>query len=94
MVNVSGIQGPKGPQAIEATGAVSRKSPIRRPHQVTDTVEISTAAKLAMKVREIPDVRAELVARVKEQIAVGTYETPERIEAAADRLLTELFPNL
>ncbi len=54
-------------------------------------VEISTAAALAEKVRQIPDVRAELVARVKDEIAAGTYETPERIDAAVDRLMEDLM---
>lgn len=30
--------------------------------------------------------RAELVARVRREIAAGTYDTPERWEAALDRL--------
>jgi hypothetical protein len=45
-------------------------------------------AQLKRKVRKRPStgVRAELVARVKQQIADGTYDTPERWEAALDRL--------
>jgi hypothetical protein len=31
---------------------------------------------------------------VKEEIEAGTYETPERIEIAVDRLLEDLFPDL
>lgn len=54
---------------------------------------ISTAAKLALKLREIPDVRTGLVAAVKAEIVAGTYETPERLEIAIDRLLEDLFPN-
>ncbi|MBY0527623.1 MAG: flagellar biosynthesis anti-sigma factor FlgM [Gemmataceae bacterium] len=37
-----------------------------------------------------PDVRTDLVKRVRAQIAAGTYDTPERWEAALDRLLTRL----
>ena len=33
-----------------------------------------------------PDIRADLVARVRRQIAEGTYDTPERWEAALTRL--------
>ncbi len=32
------------------------------------------------------DMRGELVERVRQEIAAGTYETPERWEAALDRL--------
>jgi hypothetical protein len=35
-------------------------------------------------------VRADLVARVKRQIADGTYDTPERWEAALDKLARTL----
>ena len=34
--------------------------------------------------------RADLVARVREAIAAGTYDTPEKWEMALDRLLQEL----
>jgi hypothetical protein len=37
-----------------------------------------------------PEVRADLVARVRREIAAGTYETPEKWEAALDRLLAAL----
>lgn len=35
-------------------------------------------------------IRADLVARVKRQIADGTYDTPERWEAALDQLARKL----
>ena len=33
-----------------------------------------------------PEVRQELVARVRQEIRAGTYDTPEKLEAAVDRL--------
>jgi hypothetical protein len=36
--------------------------------------------------RRTAGVRADLVARVKQQIADGTYDTPQRWEAALDQL--------
>ena len=35
----------------------------------------------------IEGVRMELVMRVRAQIAAGTYETPEKLEAAIDKML-------
>lgn len=35
-------------------------------------------------------IRADLVARVKQQIADGTYDTPERWDAALDQLARSL----
>lgn len=34
------------------------------------------------------DVRQDLVARVRQEIQAGTYDTPEKLEAALDRLAT------
>jgi hypothetical protein len=40
--------------------------------------------------RESSAIRADLVARVRREIAAGTYETPEKWEAALERLLRRL----
>jgi negative regulator of flagellin synthesis FlgM len=37
-----------------------------------------------------PAIRADLVERVRREIAAGTYETPEKWDAALDRLLERL----
>jgi Anti-sigma-28 factor, FlgM len=37
-----------------------------------------------------PDVRTELVARVRREIAEGTYDTDEKLEAALERLRNRL----
>jgi hypothetical protein len=36
------------------------------------------------------DIRADLVCRVRREIAAGTYDTPEKWELALDRLLRRL----
>jgi negative regulator of flagellin synthesis FlgM len=61
---------------------------------VTDVVEISTVARLAAQIQELPEVRTELVQRVKAEIAAATYETPERLDIAVNRLMDELTGNL
>ena len=94
MNNVNGIH------PISASKAVHRIEPISIPHGqmpmegITDVVEISAAAILAAKVHELPEVRMNLVDRIKGEIAAGTYETPERIDGTVDRLMDELFPGL
>ena len=37
-----------------------------------------------------PDVRTDLVARVRREIQAGTYDTAEKLEAALDRLAERL----
>jgi negative regulator of flagellin synthesis FlgM len=91
-MNVNGIHSSMAAQGIEPIGNVNAASQAAAPMATNDVVEISTAAKLAAKIHEIPDVRAELVAQVKAQIASGEYETPEKIDSAVSRLMDELFP--
>ncbi len=43
------------------------------------------------KVHNLPEVRQDLVERVKVEIAAGAYETPERIQIAAERMLEEIY---
>lgn len=91
MTNVNSIQPNWAPQSVESTNPVVTNAPPVQAGGVSDVVEISTAAALAAKVHEIPDVRADLVARVKQEIKAGTYETPEKIEIAVERLLDDLL---
>ncbi len=42
------------------------------------------------RTRTTVGIRTELVERVRREIAAGTYETPEKWEAAFDRLLDTL----
>ncbi len=44
----------------------------------------------AARKRSADSVRADLVARVRRQIAAGTYDTPDRWEAALDKLAQRL----
>ena len=37
-----------------------------------------------------PDIRADLVRRIRREIAAGTYDTPEKMERALRRLLEEM----
>ena len=65
-----------GPTCLE--GPVTRKRPCWRETFGADAVP------------EAAEVRADLVARVRREIAAGTYDTPEKLEAALERLLEDL----
>ncbi len=51
---------------------------------------ISGARNWWRQAAEPPPFRADLVAEIRRQIAAGTYETPEKWEAALDRMLDRL----
>lgn len=91
MNDIHGIHPSIAAKPIEPVQNVVHSAPMAEPAAVSDTVEISAAARLAAKVHDLPEVRTELVQRVKTEIAAGTYETSERIDATIDRLMEELF---
>jgi len=55
----------------------------------SDRVELSPHARLLDRLLQLPDVRIELVESVHQAIRDSTYETPEKLEAAVQRLLEE-----
>ena len=55
-----------------------------------DRVELSRHAVLLDRLRQLPDVRADLVDEVRNAIADGTYETDDNLTAAVEGLLPEL----
>jgi hypothetical protein len=57
------------------------------PTESYEAAENRTMAPLPSAAEEI---RHDLVARVRREIAAGTYETPDKLEAALARLLMQL----
>lgn len=89
---------------IQGTSYVHGAQPISAPHrsynsqptqgasasQGADQLDISREADMVSRARDLPDMRAEKVARIKAQIANGTYETDEKLDLAMSRLLDEI----
>ena len=55
-----------------------------------DEVEFSAAARMLDRIQGDPQVRAERLAEIRTAIAAGTYETPEKMALAIERLLVEI----
>ncbi len=71
--------------------------PVVRPADVqapaaprTDSVEVGNVQHLLSQLKS-NDIRVDKVAEIKAQIAAGTYETDDKLNAAADRLLDEVL---
>jgi negative regulator of flagellin synthesis FlgM len=89
------IYGPSqlhGPQAIGAPHGARPAQPMTRPEapQIADEVDISEAARLVEQVQQLPEMREDRVEAVRRQIAAGTYETSDKLNAAVERLLDEI----
>ena len=55
-----------------------------------DSVELSSTAQLLSRLKNLPEVRNELIKRVKAEIADDTYLTPDKIDASIDNLAEDL----
>ena len=89
------IQGPggvSGPNRIEPQRLTSQRTsgPDPGANKVGDRAEISQEARLLNMLSEVPEIRMDRVRELRELIASGQYETPERIEQAVKKLLEEL----
>lgn len=91
-MEIYGAGGTQGPQpiyprlaefSIDAGPSVQAGSP-------RDQVEISPLGQMLDGIGRLPEIRHERVEEVRRQIAAGTYETPEKLDVALDRLLDEL----
>jgi negative regulator of flagellin synthesis FlgM len=83
---VHGAHGISGPHFANRTQN-TQASPTG---QAVDRVDISPAAEAAMKASEASGVRTELVNLIRSQIAAGTYDTPEKMDIAMERLLDQI----
>jgi negative regulator of flagellin synthesis FlgM len=92
MIHLNGVNPAIPAQSAEPVARIAAERTAQA-GQAGDVIELSMVAQLAAKIQDLPEVRTEVVARVKEEIAAGTYETPERMEIAVDRLMDELFPS-
>ena len=84
--HVHGPHGVNGPHFNRVNGPQSGQSAAGP----SDSLDISAAAEAVIKAVENGEIRSDLVARVRSEIAAGAYETPEKLDAALDRLLDEL----
>lgn len=55
-----------------------------------DRVELSETARLLNKMRDMPDLRHDRIADVREAIVRGDYDAPARLDAALDKMIDEI----
>lgn len=97
MSNLNGINGGNQPinriQALKAFGATKPAGPIDQPQtsplRASDRVELSGLDGIMAKLKT-NDIRHDKVAAIRQQIAEGTYETPEKLDGAIEKLMDDL----
>ena len=91
-MEIQGAGGPHGPQPIYprlAAFSVESGSTVQA-GGLRDQVEISPLGQMLDGISRMPEIRHEKVDEIRRQITSGVYETPEKWEAALDRLIDEL----
>ena len=70
---------------------IQKQTPADAPRQIAtvDKLELSGMSHL-LKTLKTNDVRVDKVAQIRAQIDAGTYETEDKLDVAADRLLDDL----
>jgi negative regulator of flagellin synthesis FlgM len=84
--HVHGAHALQGPYAARSSAARAASASTG----VSDTLDISAAAEAAMHASEGTEIRSDLVARVKSEIAAGTYDSADKFDAALERLLDDI----
>jgi negative regulator of flagellin synthesis FlgM len=81
-----------GPQAIGAphTSRPAKPAGPTAGAPVQDELQLSSEAQLVDRIRDLPEIREDRVARIRAEIAAGTYETDEKLQIALGRLLDEI----
>ena len=92
-MNISGVSSTQGSasvnnvQSIEATESTA-KTQSEGLTEVNDNISLSVDAVQAAET--VGDVRLDRVNSIRAAIADGSYETPEKLDVAIDRLLDRL----
>ena len=87
-----------GSGSVSGTSPVGRTQPISEVHKPEsgkslsprDEVTISKASRMFDRLSQSSEVRAERLAQIKAEIDAGTYDTPEKMEAALSKLFGEV----
>ena len=91
-MQISGTNQVHGPHGINPPHMTQRGQAARSANSPrgADRVEISPAAEAAVQAAETSGIRTDLVNQIRAQIAAGTYETPDKLGVAVDRLLDQM----
>ena len=91
MSSINGL-GPNSPIQKIINQPIQKQTPTDPPAQIptSDKLQLSGMSHL-LDVLKTNDVRVDKVADVRAQIEAGTYETDDKLDIAADKLLDDLM---
>jgi negative regulator of flagellin synthesis FlgM len=78
-----------GVQPVRGQANATPVEPVAPVQRGSDQVEVSQIATYLSALRDVPSIRQDLVDSIRAQIAAGTYDTPERLDAALNGLVDD-----
>ncbi len=92
-MDVNGIGPISGGQPIRRVSQpVEQQQPEEaRPVSPKDELELSSVDSASAEVELQNQFRAQRLEQIRQEIEAGTYETPEKLDAAVNRMLEELL---
>ena len=94
--NISNVNGPRSIQNVKFESAAKPASAEIQNNQIEEEFEISTTARHlnataeTSRAAESAEINYDKINRIREEIANGTYDTPQRFDLAMERLLSRL----
>ena len=95
MGDISPVGGQTSPSKMGSGSTSDRAVGVSAvPARAGDKVDISPAAqvhsaRLLSQIAQLPQIRQEVVDRVRAEIADGAYDSPQRLDAAIDALVAQ-----
>ncbi|MBN2160609.1 MAG: flagellar biosynthesis anti-sigma factor FlgM [Spirochaetes bacterium] len=88
--NINNIIEPKKSNPVTSAKETRKKDSVQISSEAKSAAE---AAKLSQVVKDTPDIRADRVREIKEQIANGSYNfnDPQKLDMVADRIASFLL---
>ena len=90
MSDISPLQRPSAATYTPAGRARPAAASAAATARGSDRVELSTVSRLLAKLNQPAEVRHELVNRIRDEIAAGTYESDAKLDAAVEGLAEDL----
>ncbi len=93
-MEVNGIGPVSGSQPIRKVAQPATPPPTAeaRPTSPTDELELTSVNSAAPSQVDLKaEFQSQRIAQIQQQIADGTYETPEKLDVAVDRMLESLL---
>jgi len=96
MTDINPIRGPAPSATLReyANQSLPRKREAGGDAAEKDRVELSELAGFLSRLSELPEASARRIVEIRAAIAAGTYDTPEKLDLALERMFSEVEAEL